>query len=256
MSDFLGKMKAADARIKLGDLRTRLDQINLDLRRSLDEARRFNDPDLSAQGLEKRREQMATLARQRASKLLEQLQQESRTTAAQMRDWAQGKRPRVEDDPVQLKKLSMAWDRARAMLDAGVPMGEVISRATDPSMLLAIREWGGDYLRASWVRPKGLSGMHTMEPDTSGLARSADERLAQLAGGDTATAVRMLHDLDVFEAAAEPTMRFITGQINGGSMDPAALMAAEYEASMAAQVVQAGWQDSSLADTSPAGDAA
>lgn len=243
MSHILDRMTAQEAHAKLADLNQRSQRVNVDLMRELDAARSYTDPDLSPEGLGKRRQEMADAARQKAAKALEALQVDQRQAADRIRRWAGDKRPGIGDDPVQVTKVSMAWDRARAMLDAGRSIPEVLANATDPALVLAVREFAGDWLAA---QPRQAD---TGRPDTTGLTRTADARLAELHGGDTAAALRMLHDLEVAEAG---------WQARGSSVDqlgdPSARLSAALGAHYAEQIAGAGYQDGG--DDPNAGNAA
>ena len=152
------------------------------------------------------------------------------------------------DLPIQLQRMSLAWDRARAMLDNGRSVPQVLASATDPAMVLAIREWGPDYLRAAAPTRPGMDGLRD-EPDFTGLARSADDRLAELHGGEVKTAMGMLRDLGVTEAAGQAWGQ-AAGRVSAGH-DP---MHAAVQAHYAEQSAGAGYQDTG--DAAPAGDAA
>lgn len=253
MTDFLARMNANDSRAALQELKQRISRVNRDLQTAVANARGFQDPDLSPQGLANRREQLMEQARSKAAAELKQLGGERQRHEARVRAWAEPKRPKVADDPVQLQKLSMAWDRARAMLDAGRSIPQVLATATDPLVPLAIREWAPDYLRASTPAPSGMDGLRE-EPDYSGLVRSADDRLAELHGGDVKTATGMLRELEVTNAGWQAQQRAIDTQVAGGPFDG---LYAAIETHYAEQSAGAGYQDADSGHGDPGhGDAA
>ncbi|RBY94087.1 hypothetical protein DQ244_01625 [Blastococcus sp. TBT05-19] len=257
MSHVLDRLKVQESRAALPGLAKRMQTLQMELTREITAARAFTDPDLSPEGLGKRREQLAETARKRADQELTALTAEMRQHIGRVREWAESRRPRVVDDPVQLQKMSLAWDRARAMLDNGRSIRQVLAESSDPAMVLAVREWGPDYLRANEPRDSGLAGYaQRPEPvDYSGLIRSADERLGELLRGEVATAVAALRELDVMEAGWQSRSANVGQQIVGGAHDP---LQAAIEAHYAEQMAGAGYQDSGddTGDSPPTGDAA
>lgn len=247
MSDYLDRWNAQEAHAKLADLAKRSQQIGRELQQALDYARGYTDPKLSAEGLAEKRAELAAKAQLAATQQVNNLRVEHQQASAAITAWAGSKRPRIADDAVQLQKLSLAWDRARALLDSGRSVGQVLESATDPTMVLAIREWAPDYLRASTPRQEGLVGLRE-EADYSALARSADDRLAQLHGGDVATAVTMLRDLEVAGAGINSRTHHAELRVAGAPHDPLqAVLAGHYAEQFAGATYQ---------DASDAGDAA
>ncbi|RBY94826.1 hypothetical protein DQ244_06080 [Blastococcus sp. TBT05-19] len=258
MSDLLDRLNAQQAHGKLADLKHRLFLVDRDLRNALQEAAGYSNPDLTPEGLGKRRRQMEEIARTKAAKQLESLQAEQRQAAAQIRAWADGKRPMVaDDDAAQLNRLTMAWANVQRALDNGRSMAEVITQFSDVPSLMAIREFGPNYLWATQPRRSGMEGYGQQEPDTSGLVRSVEDRLAEVAGGDTAAAHRMRRELEAVEAGWSVSARTLEQTVAGVRQDPTALMAAAFEARFAEQEATAGYQDASVAgDGGQQGDAA
>ncbi|MFH5822278.1 hypothetical protein [Georgenia sp. AZ-5] len=243
----LARQRAQDARQRLAAAQQRATQINLELRNQLDEARRYQDPDLTAEGLRKRQEQMAATARDVASRKLAELKQDVETATAQVRSWADPLRPKVGDDAASLMRLQFAWDRARMLLESGRTVPEVLVNA-DADVALAVREWGPDWVRAQTPRAQGMARTLQEEPDTSGLVRSAEARLAEVLGGQSAAAIEALRDVDVVQASLVPTVAFIDRQVSGVPADNRALMSAALESRFAAQEAVRGFQQPAATD--------
>lgn len=235
MSDFLNRMKVQESRAALPGLAKQLQRLQMDLGRQLASARSFTDPDLSADGLQKRRQELADQARQRADQQVTALTTELNQHTGRVREWAESRRPTVPDDAAKLARMSIVWDNVRRQLDAGLPVRQVLASTTDPLGVLAVREWAPDYLRAAAPRVAGLAGL--AEPvDYSGLVRAADERLGELRGGEVASAVEALREVDRVEAG----WRVRSAHVAGGLRDP---LAAAIEADLAEQMAGATWQD-------------
>ncbi|MDN5768081.1 MAG: hypothetical protein L0H96_20325 [Humibacillus sp.] len=248
MTEMMSRLNATSARERLETAGSRMSAITMGLRDATMEARSHRDENLSPEGLGARRQEMVQAARERASRAVRDLRAEVDRDITVVRSWAELHTPRVPDDAVGLQRLGMAWDRARMQLDAGRSIREVLATA-DRDVALAVREWGPDWLRAhnASIRPVGLDGAAWPEPDTTGLVRSCDRRLAETVGGLSAAAIESLQAVEVARAGLEPMMRHAELEVMGANTDPTSLMSAALESRFAAQQASAGFAGAEVA---------
>lgn len=145
-----------------------LEEIQLlqrDYRNALQEAQAHRNDDLSYEGLQRRRAQLAEQASKTFSAKLEQLKSSMDAESGQLKSRAGKAIPKAEGSTRD------SWERVKMLLDAGQTLHQVIGKA-DPSQLQAIQEWAPTWLDAT---TKG-----TMT-DFAPFQRSVDQRWAQVA---------------------------------------------------------------------------
>jgi len=218
----------------------RASQINRALRNALDDADRLRDDSLSPSGLVARREQIRATAREQARRDMDELRRTLDADAAQVS--ASSALPGAGDDPATLQLMAVGWDRARLQLDAGATPRQVLATA-DRYVALALREWGGDWVRAQ-AHAAG-NGVNDASRFTTGgpnpdvehaidtLRRDADDRLAHLLGGHAAEALADQRLAQAAQAQVAPYARLVHMEANGVRATAQDLMAAAVEASMA-----------------------
>ncbi|MER5564128.1 hypothetical protein CG740_37025 [Streptomyces sp. CB01201] len=138
----------------------------VELRRRLDDAlataRTFRYPDLTDDANARRRTEMAANARKQAAADLDKIERETNTAADKVRAYAdRTAAPAPREAAEQLlaeTRQARAWDRARALLDAGRSTMDVISGA-DLDTLYALRAELPTYLAAQRTKPEGMAGM-------------------------------------------------------------------------------------------------
>lgn len=197
-------------------------------------AQNFTDPNLSPEGLEARRRELAQQAQQMSAALADALDREVQRAAAIARD-AASRSTAAGDTSVQLlaeMRQSRAWERARAQLDAGAALSEVIATA-DVDTLRALRTEYPAYLRAQDTR-RGLDRAQSDQPDPTAAVRAVDEALARLLPGE---AGRALAATLATESALAATRQALEGlRLTGaGSASPQHTLTAAYAANDAAR---------------------
>ena len=228
----------------------------LSLHRSLDAAlvaaRSYTDPDLNANGLQARREQLAEAARKAAAPALEQLRAQVTSAAETLATQATAGLPKFGADAAAIARSQHKWDQVRMRLDAGMPMRDVLANA-DVETALAIQEWGPAYAEAKAYRPPtlGESMGDQKAPDHGPLMHSVDTRLAQLTGPDAVAALAASHNAVGVAAYFGPQMKHmdaVIAGINSGSTE----LSVSVESHYAEQEARAGL---GLPEQAPAADA-
>ncbi|BAS10401.1 hypothetical protein AHiyo4_38230 [Arthrobacter sp. Hiyo4] len=126
-----------------------------DLKRSFEiatsEAKTYANPDLSPEGLAKKRDELAAKAVAEHKAKLEDL------TRSFNRDAAVAKEAGLKEIPAAPADTSQAWGRAKMLLDAGQSLQHLVANA-DPAMLHALTEWGPTYLEAEAYKGEKTAG--------------------------------------------------------------------------------------------------
>jgi hypothetical protein len=201
-----------DAAFALDDLRTIREVRALDVRRRYEEAeqaaRTYTDPNLSAEGLERRRAEMRDRARAALAEDVAELER----TAARAADTVRRAAAAADQGPTDPSEAllaemrqSRAWDRARLLLESGRPVGEVIASA-DLDTLRALRAELPAYLTAQTERPAGTEGGSWTEVDTAAVARTVEKTLADRLPGDQGAALRSRLELEAIEPGLTVTL--------------------------------------------------
>jgi hypothetical protein len=197
-------------------------------------AQNFTDPNLSPEGIENRRRELAEQAQTLSATLADALDREVQRAASIARD-AFARHSAPGDTSEQLlaeMRLSRAWERARAQLDAGAALSEVIENA-DIDTLRALRAEYPAYLRAQDKR-HGLDRAHSDRPDPTAALRAVDEALAPLLPGEAGKALTATL---AAESALAATRQALDGMrlTGAGSATPQHTLAAAYAANDAAR---------------------
>ncbi|GGV83855.1 hypothetical protein GCM10010294_60880 [Streptomyces griseoloalbus] len=197
-------------------------------------AQNFTDPNLSPEGLEARRRELAQQARQLGATLADALGREVQRAALVARD-AADRHTAAGDTNEQLLaelRLSRAWERARAQLDAGAALSEVIESA-DVDTLRALRTEYPAYLRAQDKR-RGLDRAQGDQTDPTAAIRAVDEALVPLLPGEAGKALAAKLATD---SALTATQQALDGMrlTGSGSASPQNTIAAAYAANDAAR---------------------
>jgi hypothetical protein len=201
-------------------------------------AQTFTDPNLSAEGLEARRRELAEQARQMSASLADALAAEVQRAAAIARDAADRHNAPgdTHDQLLAEMRQSRAWERARAQLDAGAALSEVIESA-DVDTLRALRAEYPAYLRAQ-DRRRGLDRAQGDRPDPTAAVRAVDEALVPLLPGEAGRALAAKLATD---SALEATRQALDAlRLTGaGSATPQHTLTGAYAANDAARATAA-----------------
>ncbi|MFH8404849.1 hypothetical protein ACH4FX_08735 [Streptomyces sp. NPDC018019] len=199
----------------------------VELRRTLDAAlaaaRTFRDPDLTDEANARRRADMERTARTQAAATLDRIEREANNAAALVRTVADkasaAGQPR--DAAGQLlaeTRQARAWDRARALLDAGRTPQEVIKGA-DLDTLHALRAELPTYLSAQRTKPQGLAGAEFTEVNPARILHTIDRARLDHLPKEQAAALRARLDLDAIEPGLRETFAGLRREVDG-TADP------------------------------------
>ncbi|WNB84531.1 hypothetical protein [Cellulomonas sp. ATA003] len=230
------------ARQRVSTARSRLTELHKQLDDALHAARTHRDPNLSDEGLGNKQRELTQRAHDTIGPQIKQLQAQVHGDADTLRRWAEDARPKVGDDATSLMRHQVAWDRVRMRLEAGMPMQQILTTATREEAL-AIREWAPAWMDAQTYNAAqhgGLSAGLYSPPDTTGLMRSIDDRLAAIEGGQVAAAIAAAREAEVVVAGVEPIVRHLDTLAAGGQSDA---LGAALESHYKAQEAAAGYQD-------------
>uniref|UniRef100_A0AAU2JND4 Uncharacterized protein n=1 Tax=Streptomyces sp. NBC_00049 TaxID=2903617 RepID=A0AAU2JND4_9ACTN len=199
----------------LAGLRRRLDD-------GLSQARTFRDPDLTDEANARRRAEMERAARERAGTELDSIEHTTNAAAEQIRAYAERmSAPTARDATEQLlaeTRRGRAWDRTRALLDAGRSAADVIGSA-DVDTLRALRVELPSYLAARSAKPEGLAGLGWTEADPAPVLRMVDRSLVDRLPKDQSAALRIRLDLDQAEPGLRETVAGLRRQVDGSAAD-------------------------------------
>lgn len=156
-------------------------QLDADLRA----AQAYTNPDLSYEGLTRRRQELAQAARSKAAPLIERERSILDADLATVARWAGQHRPRLGEDAAAVQRAGIRWEGIKAKLGAGIPLAQVLASA-DLEALVALEAWGPDWLEAAHRQAEDPSKAEALrEPaDVAGFRRavaveSAVERSAR-----------------------------------------------------------------------------
>jgi len=203
-------------------------------------AQAFTDPFLTPEGLDAKRTELVAQAGAQIAPRLDQLTQLLDIAVTDLTAAAQAARPALNwSDAASIQRAQVKWDQARMLLTKGVPIRDVIAHA-DVDTLLALREWGPSWLDAEAYQAtdQGLAGF--TPTDHAAFERTIDQRIANVAGGDTAAALHAADDATATAAYAAPVVRQLRADLAGvrGGTSP---MGAAIEATYAEQAARATW---------------
>ncbi|MFF1411961.1 hypothetical protein ACFVX6_19680 [Streptomyces sp. NPDC058289] len=213
-----------DAQLSLATVRRARETDLTALRRRLDDglsqARTFRDPDLTDEANARRRTEMERAARERAGTELDGIERTTNAAAEQIRAYAERtSAPTTRDATEQLlaeTRQGRAWDRTRALLDAGRSAADVIGSA-DVDTLRALRVELPSYLAGRRAKPEGLAGLDWTEADQAPVLRTIDRALVDRLPKDQSAALRIRLDLDQAEPGLRETVAGLRRQVDGSA---------------------------------------
>lgn len=171
------------------------------------EAKNYSNPDLSAEGLAKRRAELEAKA------LNEHQQKLNELTSSFKRDAAAAKEAARKGIPAPPADTSQAWGRAKMLLDAGQSLQQIVANA-DTAMLHALTEWGPTYLEAEAYKGRS-DDWAEVKIDAGPLQRSIQQRWGQVLGGDAPELLEKGKQAEVAEAQFLTTAEHFGHKLNG-----------------------------------------
>lgn len=220
---------ASTAVHRLAQTRTRdLAALRRRLSDALAAAHTFHDPDLTSDANARHRAEMARTAREQAAADLDRIEHEADHAAALVRaaaDKATAPPAGATEQLLAETRQARAWDRARALLDAGRTPREVIESA-DLDTLHALRTELPTYLAAQHAKPQGLTGGEHTEPDPARILHAIDRARLDHLPRKQAAALRARLDLDALEPGLRETLAGLRREVDGTADQHAALQPA------------------------------
>ncbi|MGP3947236.1 hypothetical protein [Streptomyces sp. 7N604] len=190
----------------------------------------------------RRRAELESAAREQAAAQLDRIEREANNAAALVRTVADkataAARPRDAAEQLLAEtRQARAWDRARALLDAGRTVPEVIAGA-DADTLYALRAELPTYLAAQRTKPQGLAGAGFTEPDPARILHTIDCALVDHLPTAQGAALRARLDLDEIEPGLRETLAGLRREVDG-TADPSNALRTAIAARLADQRVGA-----------------
>lgn len=191
-------------------MKTYIDELT-ELKRSYSiattEANSYTNPDLSAEGLAKKRAELAEKATNEYKGKLEAL------TSSFKRDAAMAKEAGLKAIPAAPGDTANVWARAKMLLDAGQSLQYIVAHA-DPAMLHALAEWGPTYLEAEAYKGRS-DDWADVSVDAGPLQRSIQQRWGQVLGGNAPDRLAKAKEAEVAEAQFLPTAEHFASKLDG-----------------------------------------
>lgn len=178
-------------------------------------ARNHTDPDLTPEGLTKKREDMTAQVRAKYAKEIDG--HRSALYIDHDRSAFDRYRPKLNwNNAGDVAKAQAKWSAVQAKLEAGMGIGQVIESA-DQITLAAISEFYGDY--AETQHAGSLAGGQQYEiPDTTAVGQAVEDRAADLSGNSGREALQTARQAAGLHAFADVTLahldRAVGGQVN------------------------------------------
>ncbi|MGV9337879.1 hypothetical protein [Streptomyces sp. NPDC003688] len=161
------------------------------------------DARFTAEANQTRQKQAREQARAEALEKVDALAAKAEDLIGRVRRYADSRAPVAPSEALLNEtRQARAWGRARALLDAGRSVQEVIKGA-DLDTLTALRTELPTYLAARQAKPQGLDASDWSEPDATPVLRLVDQAMILLLPAGTADRVQAGLDL----AAIEPGLR-------------------------------------------------
>ncbi|MFK0297422.1 hypothetical protein ACIQU6_44145, partial [Streptomyces sp. NPDC090442] len=198
--------------------KTDLVEVRRRLDAALSKARTFRDPDLTGEANHRRRAEMERAARKQAAADLDRIQRETDAAATMVRTVANKATTTpaagAAEQLLAETRQNRAWDRARALLDAGRTLPDVIKGA-DLDTLHALRTELPTYLATQHTKPSGLDGVDFTEPDPTRAVHAVERALANRLPKPQGAALRARLDLDELEPGLRETLAGLRRDVDG-----------------------------------------
>lgn len=167
-------------------------------RAALDAARRTteNDPELTQQGRDARMSELRGQAHEASAAVATDLRGSVEQATAAVRARAAATRPQPASGVEALMGRQIAWNRVREMLDANVPLDEVIGETLDPETLHALHEELPAYLRIKDIPAEGRAA----------VLQAVDDQLAHVGGERSYKAHTAAREADEHLALVSPLL--------------------------------------------------
>jgi hypothetical protein len=187
---------------------TKLTELQRSYRAAVETAQAFTSPDLSNEGIGKRRAELTAKAGTDHRVKLDQLTREFKQEAAETKRAAEGEIPKPAGD------TSQAWGRAKMLLDAGQSLQQIVAKA-DPALLHAVTEWGPTYLEAEAYKARADGGFAPVAVDSAPLLRSVRQRWSQVLDGSGAGRIQRGMGAEAAEAEFLVTAQHFGSKLDG-----------------------------------------
>lgn len=208
------------------DYITKLTELQRSTRIAIAEANSYANPDLSAEGLAKKRADLAAKVTSEHRNKLDDLMRSFKREAEAAKEAARKEIPAPPADTANV------WARAKMLLDAGQSLQYVVAHA-EPTMLHALTEWGPTYLEAEAYKGRS-DDWAEVKVDAGQLQRSIQQRWGQVLGGEAAERLEEGKQAEVAEAQFLPMAEHFGHRLNGVAT-AADDMTAAIEAKLAGQ---------------------
>ena len=175
----------------MSDFKARLSTIHRGLDDALREANGYQDPNLSPEGLQAKRAELAKTARQTAAPKLATLVAEVKAAKVIAASSSSATLPKVGTNADATARTTAKWAQVKVRLDAGMSMRDIIKTA-DIDTIHAIGEYGPSYDEAKAYKAPSIGEALNPGPavDHSDLQRRLDDRLAGLSGEGAVSALK------------------------------------------------------------------
>lgn len=213
---------------------TQLTKLKLSHAEALKQAGAFTDPDLSDEGIAKRRQELSTAVNKEHHAKLRAL------TAGVNHEVTQAKNSAHSSIPDAPAETAAGWALAQMLLNAGQTLHQVVASA-EPAVLHAVSQYGQTYLRAQALQGR-QDPYAAVTVDTEGLQRSIRQRWAQVLDTDARTRIEGGLEAESVDAEFRVAAEHFENKLNGvrTGMDD---FAAAIEASLAGKAAAGGLQE-------------
>ncbi|MFE5837224.1 hypothetical protein [Arthrobacter sp. NPDC056493] len=213
------------------DYTTKLTELQRSHQAAVAKANEYTNPDLSAEGIDKRRAELIAKAGEDHKAKLDHLAREFKDEATET------KRVAAAAIPTPAGDTSQAWGRAKMLLEAGQTLQQIVAKA-DPALLHAVTEWGPTYLEAEAYKGRS-DGFAPVAVDAAPLQRSIRQRWTQVLDGFAPGRIERGAEAEAVEAEFQVTAQHFAARLDGIHVGADDLTAA-IEARLAGQRAGAG----------------
>lgn len=182
-------------------------------------ARTHVDPDLSVDGLARRRAELEQSVRSEAAELLSKLRESIDQGRSYLLEQAR-EHTQLPADAAALIQAEQKWRQVERMLDAGASISEQIRNA-DVTTALAIAEFAPGYLAAKSYREPSLYETAPSVPfDASPVRSQVYARLAEISpNADLRGLLTAATTADALHATAQPWLNAAQSLVDNGAAD-------------------------------------